>query len=97
MAQIDVDTGTGVVTGRGDLDLASAGELRAAIAAVLESDAARTVVIDLREVSFIDSTGVKELIRPTIEGFSVRLRHPSEQVQRVLKLSGLDGTVTIEP
>jgi anti-anti-sigma factor len=95
-AQIEVDATSGVVSGRGEIDLSCADGLRDAIAVALQVDATRTVVIDLRDVTFIDSTGVKELIRPTMDGHSVALRRPSDPVQRALKLSGLYSTVTIE-
>ncbi len=95
-AQIEVDRDAGVVVGLGEIDMAAADQLRAAIEAVLGVDRERTVVIDLRGVTFIDSTGVKELLRPTVDGFSVALRDPSAPVRRVLELSGLVGTVTIE-
>lgn len=96
-AQIEVDCEAGVVTGRGEIDLAAADHLRSAIDAALDVDRARTVVVDLRDVTFIDSTGVKELLRPTVEGFSLALRAPSDPVRRVLELSGLAETITIEP
>jgi anti-anti-sigma factor len=96
-AQIEVDCESGVVTGRGEIDLAAADDLRTAIDAALDVDRGRTVVVDLRDVTFIDSTGIKELLRPTVDGFSVALRQPSVAVRRVLELSGLVETVTIEP
>ena len=95
-AQIEVDETSGVVRGGGEIDLSSADQLRDAIGAALRSDSTRTIVIDLSDVTFIDSTGVKELIRPTMDGHSVVLRRPSEPVQRALKLSGLYSTVSIE-
>lgn len=95
-AQIEVDRDAGVVTGRGEIDMAAADELRAAIASALDVDRSRTVVVDLRDVTFIDSTGIKELLRPVVAGCSVSLREPSGSVRRVLELTGLIGTVTIE-
>jgi anti-anti-sigma factor len=95
-AQIEVDPDAGVVTGRGEIDMAAADDLRAAISSAFDVDRSRTVVVDLRDVTFIDSTGVKELLRPVVEGFSLALRRPSGPVRRVLELSGLTDTVAIE-
>lgn len=95
-ASIEVDAAEGLVTGRGEIDLSCADELRDAIESVLESQGGRPIVIDLRDVTFIDSTGVKELLRPTIDGHAVTLRQPSTTVRKVLDLAGLTGTVTIE-
>lgn len=95
--EIQADAASGVVEGRGELDLAVAADLRAALEEVLSVDPTRTVVVDLRGVTFIDSTGLKELVRPTTEGRSVTLRLPSEPVRRLLELSGLDQKLPIEP
>src|SRR5437773_2565005 len=45
----------------GELDLATVDELRGRLAAV-EGDGAPTVVLDLRELDFLDSTGIGELL-----------------------------------
>jgi anti-sigma B factor antagonist len=50
--------GTTVVTAAGEIDMASAPKLRACLANVSN----RKVVIDLRAVSFIDSTGISVLV-----------------------------------
>jgi len=46
---------------RGELDLATAGQLEAA----LEAPAEQPVVVDLRGLTFMDSTGVRTLLQAT--------------------------------
>lgn len=94
--RVDVDVVAGVVVGSGELDLSAADRLRDAIERVRSADDDRAVVIDLRDVTFIDSTGLKELIRPVIDGHRVTLRHPSHQVCRVIQLSGLTDALPVE-
>jgi anti-anti-sigma factor len=52
--------GAWVVRGRGELDLSTSGDLASAMAARPEG---RALVVDLREIGFMDSTGVRALIR----------------------------------
>jgi anti-sigma B factor antagonist len=88
---------TVVVTPEGEIDLATADRLEAALAAAREQ--ASTVVLDLRAVSFIDSAGLRLVIassRAAAAGgaeFAV-VRGPAE-VERVFDLVGLDSRVTM--
>jgi anti-anti-sigma factor len=50
--------GTTVVTAAGEIDLASAPELRECLASVSN----RKVVVDLRAVTFLDSSGISVLV-----------------------------------
>jgi anti-sigma B factor antagonist len=61
-----------------------------------ESDDAKTIVVDLTDVEFIDSSGIGVLVAAVrrSEQDSGRLRFipsQSEDVQRLLELCGLDG------
>lgn len=75
----------------GELDLGNAARVGEVLGA--HADAPAAVVIDLREVTFMDSTGVRELLearRLTEEsGGRLALLAPSRPVQRVLELSQL--------
>lgn len=75
---------------KGELDMASASQLERAIAgASKESPAA--VVLDLRELDFIDSTGLRTLIfeheRATAEGRKFALVQGSKQVDRLMSIT----------
>jgi anti-anti-sigma factor len=94
---VEADDGP-VIVARGDLDLAAYNTLRRCI----ESCCAQhpCVVLDVSEVTFMDSTAINALIwahrclgnRPG----AVVLRNPSRAVVRVIEIAGLDGTIAIE-
>ena len=82
-----------VVAPAGEIDLATIDIVEASIqAAIAETD---TLVLDLRDVSFIDSAGVRLVLETSrdVPHFSV-VRGPRE-VQRVFDLVGLDDRLTI--
>jgi len=75
----------------GELDLASAPELSAALARTFD-DAAKPVVLDMAGVGFIDSTGVRMLLEAqNLAGRDLALMAPSRAVTRVLDLTRLRG------
>jgi anti-sigma B factor antagonist len=53
-----------------------------------------TVILDLREVTFIDSTGLRAIVsadsRSRMNGFELKIVRGSEDVQKLLYLAGLD-------
>jgi anti-anti-sigma factor len=54
----------------------------------------RTVILDLREVTFLDSTGLRAIVsadsRSRKNGFDLKIVRGSEDVQKLLYLAGLD-------
>ena len=82
--------GDGVLIAEGELDLAAVPALRGGLA-----DHSRTIV-DAEGVTFIDSSAVAALLAAHRErpDTGLRLRAPSETVQRVLRLSGADQFLT---
>jgi anti-anti-sigma factor len=74
----------------GELDVASSPALEAELARVSHS---KLVVIDLRSLDFIDSTGLGVLVRThqqaQEQGFGFGLVQGGGQVQRLLGLTGL--------
>lgn len=83
----------------GELDTATARELRAALATATASDTT-AVVLDLAGLAFIDSTGIAVLLAAShqaeSQGRSFSLRHPGRMVQKVLHLTGVDRLLTVE-
>jgi anti-anti-sigma factor len=75
----------------GELDLDSANRLEEAVREVCASGAG--LVIDLRKVTFMDSTGLRVLIVAATlceeKGHELRIV-PGEDIQRILEMSGLD-------
>jgi anti-anti-sigma factor len=89
----DLD-GRAVVVVRGELDLATAPDLEAVVGERL--DAGQAVVVDLRELEFMDSSGLRVLVaahaRATDGGPSFRLVRPRHdgEVAKIMTLSGVD-------
>jgi anti-anti-sigma factor len=88
----EVREGGVVVIASGEIDLASSPELRKAL---LDPEAmAPAVVLDLRQVTFIDSSGLGVIVgqqkraRERDEAFAVVIAGASA-VERILELSGL--------
>ena len=75
-ASSDQDTTTIAVSG--ELDIASADRLRAAIRSA-ENGTTRSIILDLEELSFMDSTGLNALLEarrgPSLNGDRLRFVH----------------------
>jgi anti-sigma B factor antagonist len=105
--QINLSTGdeldgaekTVVVAPVGDLDLATAPALREMLIELVASGMVR-VVVDLADVTFIDSSGLGILVGAAkrLEAANGRLaiRNPRPQAQQVLELTGLDEVLGME-
>jgi anti-anti-sigma factor len=83
----------------GEIDIAAASQMRSAIDCVL--DRSQRLVLDLSEVTFMDSTGLN-LIAGAYRRLGscperIVLRKAPATVLRVLAVSGVDRLVTIEP
>ena len=80
-----------VVVPHGDLDLATVLPLQHGLDEVLERGVT-SVVIDLRELTFIDSTGLRHLLaltrRATADGFDLELLPGTPAVMRLFELTG---------
>ncbi|MDP1820478.1 MAG: STAS domain-containing protein [Acidimicrobiales bacterium] len=81
----------------GELDLASAGSLRACFEGL---DARfRSIVVDLSDLTFLDSTGLGLLVQAQQrfgpEFRELALRNPLGNVRHVLAISGVDQVVPI--
>jgi anti-sigma B factor antagonist len=57
-----IDPGEAVVRVAGELDLASAGDLRMAVTDLINAGAPKVIGLDLRDLTFIDSTGIGTLV-----------------------------------
>jgi anti-sigma B factor antagonist len=92
--------GVATVTIEGELDLATAPVLDATLADV-ERNGTSTVLLDLAQVRFMDSTGLRSLLsarrRAEAAGRRLRLANPSPDVERVLDLTGVRRIFDIAP
>jgi anti-sigma B factor antagonist len=84
---------------RGELDMATSPQLTSAIESVASS-AAQRVVVDLLEVTFLDSSGVSALCLARTklgsEGVVLVLGPTSSQVDAVLQIAGVDSAFVRE-
>jgi anti-anti-sigma factor len=90
-----------VVRLAGELDLTAADQADSAIRAV-ETAGAKTIVLDLRELRFMDSTGLRVILaadaRARREGWMLSLIPGPESVHRVFRMALLDQRLDfVEP
>lgn len=82
----------GVVRVRGDVDHATGPRLLGC-AETLLSDGARSLVFDMAQVTFLDSSGLKAIVQSQIGahelGGTVTVRHAPSMVRRVMDVTGL--------
>jgi anti-sigma B factor antagonist len=94
-----LDGEVAVIVPEGDIDLSTADAVRVELAAAEADDAARRIVVDLRQVSFMDSSGIRLLVEGQLaaerDGFDFAVVRGSRAVQRLLELAGLDGRVRV--
>jgi len=85
----------GMVRLRGEIDLVAAPHVRDAILSTEVTDGQREVIIDVAEVTFMDSSGISGIVSARralqAQGTALWLDNPTEALQRVLALVGLDG------
>lgn len=94
---LGVDTAAERVTfvPRGELDLATAPEVEEQVLDALR-EGTRAVVLDLRELTFMDSTGVRTIVAAhqvaEQTGSDLRVVRPPREsaVSRVIEISGID-------
>ena len=88
------------LTPAGELDLAAAPDLEKRLAEAESSDPA-AIVVEMGEVGFIDSTGLRVLLaaaaRAREGGWSFRVVAPTPQVARLLELTRSEALLEIVP
>ena len=94
--------GDGFVTLRvsGEIDLYTAPALRDAALEALRHHGTN-LRVDLRDVTFMDSTGIEVLLatrrRAALEGGSLTLIRPTHAVRRIIEVTGLEKMFSIQP
>lgn len=92
--------GIPVVAVHGEVDVYSAPALKGSLTELLSSGA-KTVVVDLSGVGFLDSTGLGALVEAraaTSEaGGALPLVCSQERILKLFTITGLDGAFTIHP
>ena len=84
----------------GELDMATAPLLDDALSTVLGNEAV-DVVVDLANLTFLDSTGISVLLgagqRAGEAGRSFRVQAPNRPVRKALHLTGVEQILGLEP
>ena len=84
----------------GEIDHHSAGIMRNEIDAVVEKNTPSMLVLDFRDVSFMDSSGIGlvmgryKLLKPY--GAELHVTNTSPQIGKVMKLAGLDRLAKLD-
>lgn len=90
--------GSSVIAVYGELDLASSAALDSELARLMKSDAEQ-LIIDLRGVDFMDSTGLSVLVKAQQRAEEAGQRFAavrgSQQVERLLTLTGVAERMTL--
>ena len=99
-SQEHVESGVHVLKLEGELDLSVAGDFEREIIASLER-ASDGVSIDLTDVSYLDASSVRALLRASEaagdNGKKLRVTGASGITRRVLELTGVDEVLGLEP
>jgi len=96
--EVRTENGAPLLSVQGELDLASSPVLEEELARVT-SERPSLVIIDLRELDFMDSTGLSVLIRAHQRaeeaGHRLGIVNGTRQVRRLLSLTGVADRLTI--
>ena len=91
--------GRAVVVLRGELDLATAPDLDAALTELQE--AGQDVAVDLRELAFMDSTGLRAIVaaharaEDTEQSFVIVRPRPGAAIERILAIAGVASVLEV--
>ena len=95
--RVEVDV-NGTIIVHGDIDIAGGPILEDALRAAQQTN--KQVIIDLRDVSFIDSSGLRSLLnasrRATEQSSHIVLREVGPEVTRLLEITGTTQRFSIE-
>jgi anti-anti-sigma factor len=90
--------GATLVTVSGELDLRTSPELEGRLGAAFDAGA-EVVILDLRQIEFMDSTGLRVLLaahqRAQESGRRFALVRGADQIERVLTLTGVRDLLTV--
>lgn len=92
---VDTDANPPTVVVWGEVDLATVAPFRDALFEAV-GNGARELVVDLTNVTFMGSTGIRELLRVHREVDRLVLRSPTGIVRRALQTATLPETFVIE-
>jgi anti-anti-sigma factor len=96
----EIEEGVRTISVRGELDLSTAPELEGPLETALDSGEG-SVLIDLSQCEFIDSTGIALIVRAWQRldsgenGRALVICSQNDQVRRVLEITGLELSIPV--
>ena len=88
-----------VVTVRGEVDAFNAPEIRLELRRLIEAEGARTLIIDLTDVTFLDSSALGALVgtvrRLNEHDGQLKIVRPKGGAARIFQLTGLDSVLDL--
>jgi anti-sigma B factor antagonist len=93
-----VDGTTANVTVRGEIDVATAPQLREMLHDLIQGGA-NQIVLDCRELAFLDSSGIGLLVaaRKRLGDGELVIDSPPAHVRKVLELTGVASELSVRP
>ena len=83
----------------GEMDMSNVDQARKPILAAMEGDDGKPVVLDLSELEFFDSTGIRLLLEAhaasTADSNRLSFRGVRDEVAQVLRVTGVDETINL--
>jgi anti-sigma B factor antagonist len=95
VSEFQATPGGGLVTLAGEIDLTTILDVRKALEAAAVAGEG-VVVVEMSGVTFIDSSGLNELVRPTHDGHVVIIRGATSFARHLFEITGLDVVLKVE-
>ena len=90
--------GTAQLTVAGEIDMATSPALGALLRAAIEADDTKRVAVDLSQLTFLDSSGIRELVlaheQANERGIALYVTNPHRIPRRILEITGLFTVLT---
>jgi anti-sigma B factor antagonist len=84
----------------GEMDMSNVDDARKPILAAMGEDGYKSVVVDLSELEFIDSTGIRLLLEAqaasNADSNRLSFRGVRDEVAQVLRVTGVDETINLK-
>ncbi|MEO5841720.1 MAG: STAS domain-containing protein [Acidimicrobiales bacterium] len=90
------DAGVCVLRVAGEVDMSNAAQLRSAVDAMLAENPQR-LVLDVRELTFMDSSGLAVLLQAAVKIEALILRHAQRSIVRLIETTGVTSVLQVEP
>jgi anti-sigma B factor antagonist len=87
--------GVPIIRLSGEIDMSNVDTLRRTIEPIV-ARAPERVIFDLSMRSFMDSSGIALLLQVSAKSKAVRVRQPSQLVQRMIEATGLTDILVVE-